>query len=136
MKMLILALLGISSLHVVASEINVQVENLRSELGTIHFILFKDEKGYPDDPSQSVTKGSFKASHPGVQIKDLEPGLYALTFIHDENDNGELDKKFGFPKEGFAFSKNPRIFFGPPSFSRSSFKLKQKKDLLIKMKYM
>jgi uncharacterized protein (DUF2141 family) len=136
MKMVTLALISIISFHAASAELTVCIKELRSNSGTIHYILFKDDHGYPDDPSKSVRKGSVKATTPEFQLKNLEPGLYALSFIHDENDNGKLDTTLGFPKEGFAFSKNPKVFFGPPAFSRSSFKLKNQKDLTIKMKYM
>lgn len=51
-----------------------------------------------------------------LDFVDLPPGSYAVALFHDENDNGRLDKRFGIPTEGFGFSNNPHLWFGPPSF--------------------
>lgn len=48
---------------------------------------------------------------------DLPSGTYALALIHDENGNGKLDTMLGIPREGFGFSRNPAIRFGPPKFA-------------------
>ena len=50
-----------------------------------------------------------------VDFEHLAPGDYALLLLHDANRNGKLDKRFGIPWEGFGFSNNPPIRFGPPS---------------------
>ncbi|MCF8379708.1 MAG: DUF2141 domain-containing protein [Bacteroidales bacterium] len=51
-------------------------------------------------------------------ISDLKPGKYAFKYFHDENVNKELDTNWmGVPSEGFGFSNNAKIKFGPPSFS-------------------
>lgn len=49
------------------------------------------------------------------------PGRYAVALVHDENGNGQLDKLLFVPKEGFGFSRNPAIRFGPPGFDEASF---------------
>lgn len=39
-----------------------------------------------------------------------KPGTYALVVMHDKNANGKAD----FFSEGFGFSNNPKLSFGPP----------------------
>jgi uncharacterized protein (DUF2141 family) len=57
-----------------------------------------------------------------VQINLPLSGEYAISIIHDKNRNGRLDTNFiGIPKEPFGFSNNPKIKFGPPSFSDAKF---------------
>ena len=53
----------------------------------------------------------------GVRIAGLGRGDYAVSVIHDENNNAKLDTFAGIPREGFGFSRNPAIRFGPPKFS-------------------
>jgi uncharacterized protein (DUF2141 family) len=48
-------------------------------------------------------------------------GNYALAVIHDANANGRLDTFAGIPREGFGFSRNPPIRFGPPKFEEARF---------------
>ena len=56
-----------------------------------------------------------------VRLQNIAPGTYGLSLIHDENANGRLDKFGPIPKEGFGFSRNPSIRFGPPAFNDVSF---------------
>jgi len=45
------------------------------------------------------------------------PGKYALSFIHDENENKKLDTNLiGVSKEGFGYSRDAMGKFGPPKF--------------------
>jgi uncharacterized protein (DUF2141 family) len=64
--------------------------------------------------ADSTTKGRFE---------NIPPDEYAVSVIHDRNNNGKLDTSpIGFPKEGFAFSNNAMGFFGPPAFRRAKSK--------------
>ena len=51
----------------------------------------------------------------------MPPGNYAAALIHDENSNAKLDTLLGIPREGFGFSRNPPIGFGPPRFAAAEF---------------
>ncbi len=56
-----------------------------------------------------------------VAFSGLEPGEYAVMAYHDENANGQLDRRFGmFPIEGYGLSNNPEVM-GPPAFKDSAF---------------
>ena len=65
------------------------------------------------------------------------PGIYAIALIHDENANGKLDTALMIPREGFGFSNNPAIVFGPPKFAAARFTVENGETTQsIKMKYM
>lgn len=67
-----------------------------------------------------------------VKIDDLTNGSYAITYFHDENNNGELDfGTFHIPKEGYGYSNDARGFMGPASFKDQLFELNS--DLTITM---
>lgn len=121
-----------------AETLKVSIQDLPSNKGKLLYLLFKDEKGFPDDEKESVVSGSQDLKL-GVEfeIKDLKPGTYALSVIHDANDNEKLDTNFiGIPKEAFGFSNDPKIYFGPPSFKKASFEVKHDSEIKIKMKKM
>jgi uncharacterized protein (DUF2141 family) len=72
-----------------------------------------------------------------LKFKDLPSGTYALALIHDENGNGKLDTTFGIPREGFGFSNNPAIHFGPPSFKSAGVAVTSGQvDRTVKVKYL
>lgn len=67
------------------------------------------------DNDHAAIRLSVPATTGQVVFKDMVPGEWSLLLIHDSNSNGKLDKRFGIPREGFGFSGNPPIGFGPPS---------------------
>ena len=48
----------------------------------------------------------------------------------------KLDTTLAIPKEGFGFSRNPKIAFGPPKFASAAFALTSSATQTVKMKYM
>ena len=112
-------------LGVSASDLSVQFENLSSDEGDILYLLFSGEDGFPDEAAKSFKQGkisTLEGKKDGLLFKDLPPGEYALSVFHDENKNGRLDSNFlGIPREGFAFSLNPKIYFGAPHFKETKF---------------
>jgi len=100
------------------AELELRVEGLRNAKGKIRLCLTRDARHFPDcagDPQ--AIKRSVAAGTADILLSDLPPGRYALSLIHDENGNGKLDTLLGMPKEGFGFSRNPAIGFGPPKFA-------------------
>jgi uncharacterized protein (DUF2141 family) len=56
-------------------------------------------------------------------FSSVMPDVYALSAIHDENDNGRLDTNFlGIPTESWCTSRDAKAFFGPPSFDDAKFR--------------
>jgi uncharacterized protein (DUF2141 family) len=105
-----------------ASSIKVEFANVRNERGMLHVCLTKNPSHFPDcDGDADAVKASVRASVREVTLPAVTAGGYALAVIHDENGNGRLDTTLGIPKEGFGFSRNPAIGFGPPSFERVRF---------------
>ena len=71
-----------------------------------------------------------------IRFEGISSGTYAIALIHDENSNNTLDTSFGGPKEGFGFSRNPPIHFGPPSFASAQFAVTASRvDEDIRVKY-
>ena len=58
-----------------------------------------------------------------VIFENLKPGKYAISVLHDTNNNKDMDRnKLGIPKEGFGFSNNVTGAMGPPSFERAQYR--------------
>jgi len=106
----------------------VHVTGARNAKGKIRVALFRDGKGFPNDPSQAVhTQGADidpQTLSAQVVFADLRTGVYAVSVFHDENMNEKLDKNFmGVPKEGYGASGNPKKKMGPPNFDEAKFQL-------------
>ena len=106
-----------------AARLDVDVAGLRSAKGNILICLTRDPRHFPDcsgDPAArtlTIAANNVAAAH----FIDVAGGDYALSLIHDENGNGKLDTRLGIPREGIGFSRNPKLMFGPPSFTSVRF---------------
>ena len=119
-----LLLLGLTAAQGPA-ELEIQVRGLRSMEGAVRLCLTRNPAHFPDcngDPA--AVKRSVEAGRAAsIRLAGIAPGSYALAVIHDENANGRLDKFMGIPREGFGFSRNPRIRMGPPRFEEVRFEI-------------
>ena len=98
------------------------IAGVRSAKGVVQLCLTRDPATFPGctDDAHAIRR-TVPAVQTSVNIPDLPTGAYAIALFHDENRNGRLDTSFGIPREGFGFSRNPRIGFGPPKFSAARF---------------
>ena len=69
-------------------------------------------------------------------FNNIAPGIYAVTSVHDENSNGDMDLFFFGPAEGYGTSNDIRGLLGPPSFHDAKFEVSSKNvSLDINMGY-
>ena len=118
--------------------LDLSVAGLRNTKGHVLVCLTASSKAFPDCTKDSKAhKRTVKANAAGsISFTDLAPGTYAVSLIHDENANGKLDTAMAIPKEGFGFSRNPKITFGPPKFKAAAFAVAGTGKQTVKMKYM
>lgn len=118
------------------SSIDVEFTGLRDAKGVLQICLTARPDSFPDckDDPRAVSR-TISAGHPATRFEGLASGTYAVAVIHDANSNKKLDTMMGIPREGFGFSRNPTITFGPPKFGAASFPLDGAKQQ-VKMRYM
>lgn len=113
--------------------------NIQSNEGAIVIKLYDETSPkFPNTKSAILIKTvKMENGKAKIVFENLPFGVYAYTTFHDENSNGEMDTNMiHFPLEGYAFSNNLKITFGPPSFGKASFKLDQKKmNINVQLKY-
>ncbi|MEO5602489.1 MAG: DUF2141 domain-containing protein [Cyclobacteriaceae bacterium] len=106
--------------------LEITVDNITNIEGSLRVGISKNAKDFPDKSGEGkvilVSGNSMTVVFEGVQ-----PGDYAISVFHDENNNETLDTNlFGLPKEGFAFGNNAMGMFGPPSFDNAKITVKNK----------
>jgi uncharacterized protein (DUF2141 family) len=119
--------------------VDLSLTGLRNAHGNILICLTAKPKAFPDcSKDKDAARAIVAADHAAqpVHLAVARPGTYAVSVIHDENANGKLDTAIMIPREGFGFSRNPRIAFGPPSFASAEFAVKGVSRQSIQMKYM
>lgn len=106
------------------AEVEIQVQGLRNANGLVRLCLTRNPAHFPEcNGDSAAVKATVPARQAGSLRLRMPPGVYALAVIHDENSNGRLDKFMAIPREGFGFSRNPRIRMGPPRFDEVRFQV-------------
>jgi uncharacterized protein (DUF2141 family) len=108
------------------TSLQVSISGANSDTGSIRILVFSKSSGFPDQVKQAVRSISLppKSGKASFKLTDLPAGTYAIGVIHDLDNNGKLSTNaVGYPTEKFGFSKNPKVYFGPPSFEKAAFVL-------------
>lgn len=120
--------------------LTIEVKDLRNSTGAVQFALYNKDGTIPDEDYKQyckILKGKIQKGTAKVTFAGLPPGKYAVNILHDENENGEIDKGFILPIEGIGFSNFQSIgFSNRPNFSKASFELKENKTINVKVIYM
>ncbi len=106
--------------------LEITVTGIDNNNGLILLSLFNSAEGFPGDREKAVKslKQKVNADKVSFIIKELPPGIYAVSLIHDENNNEKLDTNFvGIPKEGYGASNNVKKMFRGPRFEEASFEV-------------
>jgi len=107
-----------------SADLDVVVTGLRNQRGAISLCLTSapgEQFLRCDRDPKRVTRWIEAKGAERLRFKGLAPGPYSLLVMHDENRNGRLDTALGIPREGFGFSRNPAVRFGPPRYRDVSF---------------
>lgn len=137
---LILAILWVAEFvsQPVSSTLTVKIQGFRNMKGQVGILVFPGKEGFPSDRNKAVRQVLIPLNGSVIvqNFSDLPQGNYAVTVMHDENGNNELDVNFlGIPKEGYAFSGSGTVLIGPPSFDKAAVRLDANKTIELKISY-
>ena len=120
-------------------EVEVQLQNLRNQNGVVRLCLSRNPAHFPncDRDPQAVSRTVPARGASSVRFGALPAGTWALGVIHDEDSNGRLNTFMGIPREGFGFSRNPRLRMGPPRYEDVRFPVAHgRTTLVVRMTYL
>ena len=124
MNILKLSALSLSCfiLPISAQTVQFNIEGIQHDKGKLYIQLFKGENNFKKGEAHNVAIVNAKQGQVTVTFNDVEPGDYAIRYFHDENSNQGFDNNmFGMPIEGYGFSNNAPVNFGPPSYQQMTF---------------
>lgn len=122
--------------------LTVSVDQLRNSKGFLQFALYNKKGSIPDEKFEKyyqIKVSEIKDRSATITFSNLPEGYYAISILHDENENGKIDKKFllPIPKEGIGFSNFKSISLkNKPDFLKASFHLNENKTKKIKIIYL
>ena len=112
--------------------VKVVITGIRSEKGKLVLGVFKDQDGFKHrKPIKRIELNKSELEGNDIVLK-LNPGIYGLSVLDDENENNKMDYNFfGIPKEGFGFSNYYHKGLSKPHFDKFKFKIDENKIKLI-----
>jgi uncharacterized protein (DUF2141 family) len=122
-----------------SSKVVVTIDNPRSAQGTMNCSIFDTALGFPGRNTVDAhnVRGTFANGKATCEFS-VPPGTWAVSVLHDENGNDQLDTGlFGIPKEGYGASNNVLPTFSAPKFQDARFEVKanEPKALSVRLKY-
>ena len=105
-------------------QLDIKLTNFRNNNGQAIIFIYSGPEGFPDSDAPNLKRISLPIKENQVHfiLDELTYRPYAIAVLHDENLNDQMDKTlFGFPREGFGFSRNPESLFGPPDYAEAQF---------------
>lgn len=107
-----------------ARDVFITVSGIASASGSIRCALYGDDDGFPQKDGGVVDTIDLPAVEGLLTciFRDVAPGRYAVSVVHDENGNGKLDTNFmGFAKEPWGVTNNVRPDRRQPRFTEAVF---------------
>lgn len=113
------------------SLVAVNVGTFRNTKGMLGCRLYSASTGFPESSKGTIERRvAITGTTARCDFAGVPPGTYAISVMHDENDNQKLDKNFlGIPTEGYGVSNNHTYAMSSPTWQESKFVVEAGKNL-------
>ena len=131
----------INSVSAQIQNLQVTISGLKNTKGQVVLNVFKDNDTYlKEAPFKKITADKNQVANGAMSVTiPLEPGVYGITLIDDENKSGAMEHNLlKMPKEGFGFSNFFLTKMSRPTFNDFKINVAASGDnkAEIKVKYM
>ncbi len=118
-----LALLLLAPAFAAAEDLTFIATDLDSNRGQVLCTLYDSAGTWLEATGYVETVAATPSGRQATCVfEDVDPGTYAVFFMHDVNGNGDMDMNlFGLPTEPWGTSRDAPSLLGPPRFRRASF---------------
>lgn len=138
-----ITLLALSSFNNQKGEtysLTIEVNDLQNSNGVVQFALYNKDGTIPDEDYKKcckILKEKIQNGTSKTTFSNLPKGKYAVNILHDENENGVIDKGFILPIEGIGFSNYKSVgLTNRPNFKKASIELNNNMKMEIKIIYL
>jgi uncharacterized protein (DUF2141 family) len=121
-----------------AADLTVTIAGLRSTAGVVRLSVYNRAETFLEASGRIARHKASVTSNPmQVTFVGLDPGTYAISVVHDENNDGKLNRNvLGIPLEGYGFSNDAPVILGPPSFAQAAVPVGQENTTItVTMRY-
>ena len=108
-----------------SATLTVVISSFSSEVGVLNIGIYDNQNdwlGSSTVQKRSLTVREHNVGGVVITSFEVEPGEYAISVHHDDNDSGKMDTNFiGIPKEPTGLSNGAVPKFGPPKYKDATF---------------
>lgn len=118
------------------AQLRIEIRDVASSNGAIHIGVYNAAEAFPKD-GRTFRSAVVPAQAPRsvAVFDDLPQGDYAVAVYHDENGNGKFDtNRIGLPLERYGFSRDARVFLGPPRFDDAKVPVGADREIIIHLR--
>lgn len=123
---------------VYAGDLQITVNNIHNDKGQLLIAIYDNPMAFKTedaDKMHTYITIPAKTNICTITLHDFPIGTYAISVLHDENQNSQFDMDtFQMPMEGYAYSNNVGLM-ATPSFQQASFNHKENTLMQIKLLY-
>jgi uncharacterized protein (DUF2141 family) len=123
-----------------SASITIKVTDLQNSNGVVQFSLYNHDGTIPDEHFEKYyrqLKAKVSNQTATITFNNLPKGTYAINILHDENDDGVIEKGIMLPVEGLGFSNFIALnIFNRPNYKKAKFELKSDTTITIPVIYM
>lgn len=88
--------------------------------GTLRCALWAGPDGWPSSDDGALARVQVRPEDPLCRFTGVQPGPYAVSVLHDEDGDGDLDTNLlGIPREGWGTSRDVVPTLRAPTFDGS-----------------
>ncbi len=123
----LLFLLTLNGAVLAQADLKLEFSDLRSNRGDVKLSIFNQSEGFPEAEEKAFTIEvlSIEEAKNGYWLRDIPPGEYAFSVLHDENLNDKMDYNIiHYPKEGFGLSNYTKLRLVYPTWNACKFEVK------------
>jgi uncharacterized protein (DUF2141 family) len=107
-------------------KVGVTIDKLLSKEGSLIVMLNEDAATFPQTAKRTAIL-PLAGGMTEIEFRHLKPGTYAVSVVHDLNDNGKYERG-----EGFAATNSD---VSPPSFAASAMQIDKDTAVTLSMRY-
>lgn len=125
------------SISAFSQKLIVELSGIRNQEGWIRLAFFRNDVEFDaEEPSlvRIIDKTKVQSGNLVVTLDSIQPGVYGIALLDDENKNGKLDYSFIVPKEGVGFSNYILRGIRKPRFGDFSFLIRKDATLRIRIR--
>jgi uncharacterized protein (DUF2141 family) len=114
--------------------LQIEASPFRNAKGAMRIAIYSNKAYFLELSGYCALAEALIAGNKSSATISLPPGTYAVSFLHDENNDKKMEYTLGIPREGFGISNLKSFPWGKPTFEKSTITIQSGKTTYLPIK--